>query len=164
MLAAVASWLGVVAVVSAVAWFAISSAGSEVLDPKAQAVPTAGLPSGGTPSGYPSPSAPTTDAPATSPAPVPTGPAPVDQVYRVAGGQVGCRCTGQQVSLNGAWPDDGWTVKSSTSDGDTRLRVEFESDDARTRVEAICVDGGPSVTVEDDSSGSGGGGGGGDDD
>ncbi len=82
-------------------------------------------------------------------------------MYRVAGGQVGCRCTGQQIELNGAWPDEGWTVRSSTSDGGTRLRVEFESGDARTRVEATCVDGGPSASVEDTSSGGDGSGGGG---
>jgi hypothetical protein len=168
VLAAVTAWLAVVGVVSTLAWFAIGSAGSEVLDPQARAVPSAALPTGGSPSGYPSPSPPPTTSPPptagvapTGSAPTgsaPAGPAPVDQVYRVTGGQVGCRCTGQQVALNGAWPDEGWTVESSTSDGGARLRVEFESDDARTRVEATCVDGGPSVTVEDAS------GGGGDDD
>ena len=90
---------------------------------------------------------------------MPTTPTPVDTAYRVAGGQVGCKCTGDVISLNGAWPDDGWSVKSSTSDGGSRLRVEFESGSQRTRVEATCSGGRPVVSVEDDSGGGGGGGG-----
>ena len=136
-----------------------------MLDPSAQQVPSdytgaAPQPGAGTTTVPPTPTG-TSAPPTSSGGSAPTTPTPVDTAYRVAGGQVGCRCTGDRIALNGAWPDDGWSVKSSTSDGGSRLRVEFESGSQRTRVEATCSGGRPVVSVEDDSSGGGGDDGGG---
>ena len=49
VLIAVAGWLVVVVAVSALAWLAIGSAGSEVLDPAAQRLPTTSGSAPGTP-------------------------------------------------------------------------------------------------------------------
>lgn len=176
MLVAVAAWLGVVVIASAVAWFAIGRAGSEVLDPAAQQVTTPGTgtttdPSATTPgtttSTAPPTSAPPTTAPPTSAPPstssAPPAATPVDKVVTVSGGQAGFRCTGTALSLRFAQPATGWSVRTGASDGGATVRVEFESDGGRTRLEAACASGGPSVSVEEDGGG-GGGGGDGDDD
>ncbi|GAB4065542.1 hypothetical protein GCM10028777_15240 [Angustibacter speluncae] len=166
---AVATWLAVVVVAAAVAWFAIARAGSEVLDPAAQRIPAPGTSTTSTTTTTttaPTDPGTTTTPPATTPpsstgTPVPPAATPVEKVVTVTGGQAGFRCTGTVLELKFAQPDYGWSVETSASDGGARLRVELERDGERTRVEATCAGGGPSVTVEEHSSGGGGGGGGG---
>ena len=153
-------------VASAVAWLAIGRAGSEVLDPAAQRLPTTSGSAPGTPDPTGSTAHPDDHPTGDDTAAVvrhhgAAGGHAGRQGRTVTGGQAGFRCSGAVLSLKFAQPATGWSVKSSASDGGARLRVEFEADGQRTRVEATCVSGGPSVSVESDTSGGGGGGGGG---
>jgi hypothetical protein len=170
---AVVGWVLVVAGVSAVASFAITRAGQEVLDPAAAQVPVgAATPAVTPPATSPTSSAPTTTPPATGTGTTTTTTAPPPAtaqttVVNATGGQAGFSCTGVVLTPTFATPWPGWSADRET-EGD-RVRVEFESGDARTRVFASCQDGRPVTTVEDASRGgsdddSGGGSGGDDDD
>jgi hypothetical protein len=65
-----------------------------------------------------------------------------------AGGTVIIRHRPGVVELQAATPASGFSVEVDDS-GPTRVRVEFESDDADIRVEARWQDGELEVTVED---------------
>ena len=65
-----------------------------------------------------------------------------------AGGTVVIRHRPGEVELQAATPASGFSVEIDDS-GPTRVRVEFESDDADIRVEARWRDGELEVTVED---------------
>jgi hypothetical protein len=65
-----------------------------------------------------------------------------------AGGTVIIRHRPGVVELHAATPASGFSVEVDDS-GPTRVRVEFESDDADIRVEARWQDGELEVTVED---------------
>ena len=161
MVVAVAAWLAVVVVASALAWFAIGRAGSEVLDPSAQQVPTPAASDPATTPGTvttsPPPTtqtttaAPPTSAPGTS-APPSSAPetSAQEKLVTVTGGQAQFRCTGDVLTVPFAQPATGWSVRKDTSDGGAQVRVEFESDEDRFRIEAVCVSGVPSTTVEQD--------------
>lgn len=85
----------------------------------------------------------------------PSAPAPTDapaewsvRTVNSAGGTVIIRHRPGEVELQAATPASGFTVEVDDS-GPTRVRVEFESDDADIRVEARWRDGELEVTVED---------------
>jgi hypothetical protein len=93
----------------------------------------------------------TTAPSSTSPsAPVSTDAAAEWSVRTVnsTGGTVIIRHRPGEVELQAATPASGFTVEVDDS-GPTRVRVEFESDDADIRVEARWRDGELEVTVED---------------
>lgn len=163
---AVAGWVLVVAVVSAVASFAITHAGQEVLDPAAAQVPVGAAtpavtppPTSATTSAPPPSSAPTTTPPATGTSTgTATAPPPATAqttVVNATGGQAGFSCTGAVLTPTFATPWPGWSADREAEGAG--VRVEFESGDARTRVFASCQDGRPVTTVEDASRGGSGG-------
>jgi hypothetical protein len=88
------------------------------------------------------------------PAPAPA-PAAIVRNYSVAGGSAAISFSPAEVRVLWARPASGWTAK--TEPEGTGVRVEFESGDARSRIDAWWADG-PQDRVEDDgSSGPGGG-------
>jgi hypothetical protein len=93
-------------------------------------------------------------APATTPAAAPA-PAPVVKNYPVTGGTASISFSPTEVTVLLARPAAGWSVKTEPEGGG--VRVEFESGDARSRIDAWW-DGGPQVRLEDND-GSGGSGG-----
>jgi hypothetical protein len=86
-----------------------------------------------------------------SPAPAPA-PAAVVRNYSVAGGTASISFSPSEVKVLWARPATGWTVK--TEPEGTGVRVEFESGNARSRIDAWWADG-PQDRVEDNG-GSGG--------
>ncbi len=92
-------------------------------------------------------------APATTSAPAP---APVVKPYNVTGGTASISFSPSGVTVLLARPAPGWSVKTEPEGGG--VRVEFESGNARTRIDAWW-DGGPQDRVEDAASSGGSGGG-----
>lgn len=79
--------------------------------------------------------------------------APVSRTWHGAAGVVTVSCRGPAISLdNGALAYSGYEVEVDDS-GPDRVRVEFESDESKVRVEAECVGGEP--VFSDDRSGEG---------
>ena len=79
--------------------------------------------------------------------------APVSRTWHGAAGVVTVSCLGPAIRLdNGAVAYSGFEVEVDDS-GPDRVRVEFENDETRIRVEAECVSGEPVFT--DDRSGEG---------
>ncbi|MFZ0529740.1 MAG: hypothetical protein WAL91_04285 [Propionicimonas sp.] len=120
------AWLATVALVSALTWTVISTAG---LRPARPAEPTAFDPSA---------SAPT----------VPAGNG--WRSWRGTAGWVTASCTGTQISLGTAVPAVGYAVEVAER-GPRRLRLEFERSDSESgqvKLEATCVDGVPHFSEE----------------
>ena len=118
-------WLATVAGASALTWGVISSAGEGVGQPSRVTVTT--------------PESPSAEPTVTS------------RTWSGTGGRVTASCAGDAVSLVGAVPDLGYTVKTYES-GPERLRIDFESKDpddyGEVRVFATCVDGRPQFRHE----------------
>jgi hypothetical protein len=74
---------------------------------------------------------------------------PARRAWQGAAGIVIAECRGSAISLKGAQPASGWSVEVDDT-GPDRVRVEFESGDARTRVEARCAGGAPEFEVDVD--------------
>ena len=152
---AVIAWAVVVAATSTLAWVAISRAGDQVLGGAAPApLPTtSGAQASGTQTSGTQTSVPT--VPPSSPSSSGTGSAstgppsaaPVDESVTVTGGHVSVRCTGNAVSLRGASPASGWTMRNDTRADE--VRIEFRSDAGESKVRATCVDGEPSIETDD---------------
>jgi hypothetical protein len=144
-------WVAVVAVVATSVWLVISRAGAGVSssqtrfapDRPAAAASSTSAPTSGTPtptSGTPSPSG-SPSAPATA--------APVRRTASGSRGTITVECAGATARLTGATPRSG-AVSQVEDDGAQRVRVDFEDDGGRTRIEASCVDGQPTFDVDDD--------------
>ena len=137
-------WVLVVAAGATLVWTVISQAGSGV----AGELPTATV--------TPSDTGPTPDQPSSS-APEPSGqsgqsgqPAgPRQKTWQGPAGRVVAECRGGAISVVAAQPASGWSVELDKT-GPEELRVEFESNEAKVRVEGRCVDGAPSFAVGDD--------------
>ena len=145
------AWVVVVTAGALLVWTVISDAGAGVAgDLPAKAVTSTAGPQA---SGQSAPTAtPTATGPATPSTSVsaPPGDEPVRRSWEGAAGAVVAECRGGAIALSSARPSSGWSVEVDDS-GPDDLRVEFESaDDARVRVEASCVDGAPSFTVDSD--------------
>lgn len=101
------------------------------------------------------PSTPTTDPSGTTEPPPTQPPAtepPAETVSKgisTAGGNVVARCNGSLLTYS-ATPNVGFQAERHDDEGDGEVRVEFESDDLRIRVEMACVDGVPTHTIEVD--------------
>ncbi len=136
-------WVGVVAVVAALVWVVITRAGAGVAgdDGLGDTGSPAPVGSGTSSTRTPTPSEPTTR--------VNPDPKPVQRTARGAGGTVTVSCTGTLARLVGATPTGGYGTEVEDS-GPDRVRVDFESEESRTRIEASCVDGSPSFSVEED--------------
>ncbi len=128
-------------------------------------VPTPAAQAGG-PSASPAPAAPAPSPPPPAnnpPAPATTVVASEVRTYNLVGGSAALRFTPSGVTVDYATPKAGFTVDLEPENGNG-VRVEFRSDDHRSRVDGWW-DGGPRERVreEPDSSGSGSGSGSGDD-
>ena len=161
------AWLAAAVVAAVVAWQGVGLIGDQVTDDRngmlSAAEIDAALASGG--GGIPVPPTTTTTLPpssattvagatppSTAPATAPE-PAPVVKPYRVTGGTASISFSPSEVTVVLAQPDAGWSVKREPEG--SGVRVEFESGNARSRIDAWW-DGGPQVRIED-AGGSGGG-------
>ena len=78
--------------------------------------------------------------------------AAVSRTWQGVPGVVSVSCRGTVISRDSAFAYSGYELEEDDV-GPDRVRVEFEDDDGRTRVEAACVDGVP--VFSDDRSGEG---------
>ncbi|GLY27088.1 hypothetical protein [Kineosporia sp. NBRC 101731] len=140
------AWLVAVALVAAIASFAITAAGRQV---------TSAPVSDSSPIAVPAPAdaALVTDSgslfgvPSTGPVPVPEvdEERPVSRVVNARGGQIQARCAGQDVSLAGGYarPDRGWRAQIRSAEPN-RLEIVFSHESRRAAlVTAVCDDGEP---------------------
>ncbi|MDZ5621729.1 hypothetical protein [Nocardioides bizhenqiangii] len=171
------AWVGVVAVVALVAWWVIDDAGEsvltqparEVITPTPDASDTTAPDPSASGSARPQPSASATDGPTTAPppdtsAPPPTTaestagspeqPAPVRRTSTWQGeeGLLRVSCTGHDLQLEGATPQDGYEIDKNERRSGSELEVRFRSidGDRRVEIEARCVNGVPAFAVERD--------------
>lgn len=162
-------WLATVAGVSASAWVAIDRAGRDLSAESVSALTTPLLGSTvATTSGSgpirthatPGHSESTTTATTTgSTTSSPSGtsqtsplspPTPHDRTVMVTGGQVSVRCTGADLTLRIAQPDDGWKVdveRAGAGSVDVKFQRGDEEQGGRTHVKAVCSAGTPVFTV-----------------
>ena len=94
--------------------------------------------------------------PSTEPVPPPAaGPAEVARTWDVTGGRVDASCRGAQFTLQGATPQDGWSVSVQHA-GTDGAEVEFTQGETESKVAATCTGGEPTqITSTDAHSGSG---------
>jgi hypothetical protein len=102
-----------------------------------------------------SPSAPQAPAtPSTSPAPPPpisspagggsppssppARPSTASRTFVLVGGSANFSCSGGQIVLNWATPNQGFVVETGSSDGGAQIEVRFRSDNHESRLEAWC--------------------------
>lgn len=141
---AVAAWLVVVLVGSAVAWTVIRTAGTDLsATPGIPASAPSTRPSpGATPSsGSPSPTASSPDASPSGPtSPGPAAPRVQRQTWEGQAGAVTVACQGGTASLAGATAYAGWRVEVE-SRGPREVSVKFESGEREVEVEARCAGG-----------------------
>jgi len=139
----VVGWVVVAAAGATLTWGVISRAGTGV--------------SGGL-EALPDPSAATTEpgetitGPTLSPSPstgatggtggTPATDRPVSRTWQGTAGVVSVSCRGAVISRDSAFAYSGYALEEDDV-GPDRVRVEFEHDEGRTRVEAECVDGVP---------------------
>lgn len=166
-------WLVAVAGVSATAWVAIDRAGRDITNVSVTTLPPGPLnpPTMATEpqkitvtptTSATAPPAATPATPATAKAPAPTGaaepapsPAPVapkpqDLTIRVEGGVFTVRCTGADIGLRSAQPQNDWQVHVDTpSSGQivVSFRTGDEEERRSTKVTAVCTDGTPVFSV-----------------
>jgi hypothetical protein len=77
---------------------------------------------------------------------------PVSRTWQGTAGVVSVSCRGAVISRDSAFAYSGYELDEDDV-GPDRVRVEFENDESRTRVEAACVDGVP--VFSDDHGGEG---------
>ena len=151
-------WASVVAIVALVAWRVIDNAGESVLArPAGEAVTPTPSKSDATPD----PSDATPD-PSDSPLPTtpgstagsPNEPAAVRRtsIWQGEEGLLRVSCTGLDLQLDGATPQDGYEMDKNERRSGSELEVRFRSidGDRRVEIEAACVAGVPAFAVERD--------------
>lgn len=77
-------------------------------------------------------------------------PDPVTRTVHAVGGSTGLRFTDGRVTILWATPDDGFGVRTEGS-GTSEVRVEFRSDDHRSRIDAHAEDEGPAIQVDEEA-------------
>lgn len=102
----------------------------------------------------------TTAAPSRAPEPAssadddpreaPQTPDPVTRTVQAVGGSTGLRFADGRVTILWATPDDGFAVRTEGS-GTSEVRVEFRSEDHRSRIDAHAEDEGPAIQVDEDA-------------
>lgn len=172
---AVAAWVAVVIVGSAVTWIAIERAGDQV-SATPESAETTQPPVLGTVGPAPStaPGTPTTSVaptphpstvgtagptassrPSTTPRPATAFPKPSSQpaprtvvrTWSGAPGSLTVACTGGQVSFRSATPSNGWSFERNGSSGED-IEVTFKSGESEVQVLAICSGGVPQFRVQ----------------
>ena len=145
---AVCGWVAVAVAGAVLVWGVISRAGDGVsgdLDALPSAARSAGSSdSSGTPDRSPPPS-PSPSATSTA-----RSSSPASRTWQGAAGAVSAECRGTAIRLTGATPSSGYAVEVDDS-GPDRVRVEFETEESRTRVESVCVAGVPEFTDRSDA-------------
>lgn len=76
--------------------------------------------------------------------------APVTRSWDVPGGRVTATCTGPDIRLEYASPQEGWVVEIEEA-GPRELDVDLERSGTSVTVVAVCVDGAPTEEVEVDT-------------
>ena len=159
VVAGVLAWVVVAGLGSAVTWAVISRAGDD-LRPE-QALPSSTPSDGRTQPPTPRPTR-TSPLGTTSPTTAPPDPAtqtpepvdePVRNTWQGLGGVVVVECRGAAVSLIGAQPESGFSIRVNDR-GPQRVEVEFEATgerDAKSRVRSSCQGGAPEFEVDTDS-------------
>jgi hypothetical protein len=159
----VVGWVVVAVAGATLAWGVISRAGDgvsgglgAVSEPSGDARSPNETVTGPTlsPSSPSSPPTPTDDpsSPSTSAGGTDEAAAPVSRTWEGLAGVVTVSCRDSLITNDGAVSYSGFDLEVDDS-GPDRVRVEFESDDSRIRVEAECVGGEP--VFRDDRSGEG---------
>jgi hypothetical protein len=96
----------------------------------------------------PNPSSPHNPPPSSSPPPPKsTQDSGVTRSWQGSAGVVTVECRGPNISLKGAQPNSGWSIDVD-SRGPEEVRVDFESGERRTRVQAECVGGTPRFQID----------------
>jgi hypothetical protein len=158
-------WASIVAIVALVAWRVIDNAGESVLArPAGEAVTPIPSTSDPTPDPSDAPSVPS-DAPSVpSDAPSPTTPGSTTRspdepaaarrtsTWQGEEGLLRVSCTGADLQLDGATPQDGYEIDKNERRSGSELEVRFRSidGDRRVEIEAACVAGVPAFAVERD--------------
>jgi hypothetical protein len=160
----VVGWMAATAAAVGIAYAGVSSVAGGVVEPLP---PTAGMPVTGALDDTPSPtSSPATTGPSATPGSTTTGPsspaatpspiasspiAAAGEVrsYALVGGSLTLRFAPGRVTVVTAEPRQGFTVEVE-GDGTAEVRVEFESDDRRSRLRGTWEDG-PRERVEEDA-------------
>jgi len=166
------AWAGVVAIVALVAWWVIDDVGESVLAQPAREVitPTPDASDSESSESSTGSTAGPTDGPSSS-APPPTSSAPTTSTstpgstdgpeqstsvrtstWQGEEGLLRVSCTGPDLQLEGATPQDGYEIDKNERRSGSELEVRFRSidGDRRVEIEARCVDGVPAFAVERD--------------
>lgn len=150
----VVGWVVVAAAGATLTWAVISRAGTGVSG-GLEAVPgaaTTGAPEATVTGSTLSPSPTGSSTGGTGGTGGPATDSPVSRTWEGAAGVVSVSCRGAVISRDSAFAYSGYVMEEDDV-GPDRVRVEFENDDGRTRVEARCVGGVPAFS--DDHSGEG---------
>ncbi len=144
----VVGWVVVAVAGATLAWAVISRAGGGVSgDLESVTEPSSGTRTARSPTTSASaPRSPKSSDPSPS-ATAGGGGVPVSQTWQGDAGIVTVTCRGPVISLDSAIAYSGYVLERDEV-GPDRVRVEMESDDARYRVEAECVDGEPVITED----------------
>ncbi|HEX6148288.1 hypothetical protein [Nocardioides sp.] len=154
----VVGWVVVAVAGATLAWGVISRAGGGVsggLDTVSEPPGVARTPTDtatDTATGRTRSPSPTTAAPSPSSGDGGSTETPVSRTWQGQAGVVSASCRGGAITLDSAIAYSGYLLERDDV-GPDRVRVEFETDDSRIRVEAECVDGEP--VFSEDRSGEG---------
>ena len=85
--------------------------------------------------------------PSSPPPPQSTQDQGVRRTWQGSAGVVTVECNGATISLKGAQPNSGWSIDIEER-GPEEVRIDFEGDERRTRVQSECVGGTPQFDVE----------------
>ncbi|HKC20093.1 MAG TPA: hypothetical protein VKE27_10725 [Candidatus Dormibacteraeota bacterium] len=173
-----ATWLAGTALATLIVYEAVGAVALQVtdqsLEPLAQqglaqsfaAPPSSAAPSPtaagvASPSAVPPPTQPATHTPVaggggggggggtSSPPPVA---ASSNRTFTLVGGTANLTCTGDQISLNWATPNNGFQVETGSSDGGAQIEVRFRSDSHESQLQAWCSAGAVQGSVQEQSS------------
>jgi hypothetical protein len=78
--------------------------------------------------------------------------ATANRTFALVGGTANFSCSGGQIVLNWATPNQGFVVETDSSDGGAQIEVRFRSDSHESRVEAWCSAGQVEGSVEEQNS------------
>lgn len=126
-----------------------NSAPQSPAPPSASSAPNPGpAPGPGAGSGPKQSPSPNNPPPSSSPPPPKsTQDSGVTRSWQGSAGVVTVECRGPNISLKGAQPNSGWSIDVD-SRGPDEVRVDFDNDERRTRVQAECVGGTPRFDVD----------------
>ena len=127
---------------------AASPSGTPTLAQDPTAAPTSEPTASSSPTPTPAPVRPTTAPPVAVPPPPAPAPAAVARTWNVTGGQVSAECTGTQIVLLSATPQNGWSLEVKHS-GPQEIEVKFRQGEDETSVHAVCAAGVPEMATEE---------------